>query len=203
MDFNVEAANWDNERRITRSKTIADEILRSIRIEKHHTAMEFGCGTGLVSFNLHDRFKHITLVDTSSGMIDRLNQKILQSGALNMTARQLDINRDTTSLDKYDVIYTSMALHHILDIAATIGHLYDLLNPGGYLCIVELVEDDGSFHKQEKDFTGHNGFDPVKLEKVLARIGFSSVASHVFYNDYKLIEDAKVKYCLFLMTGRK
>ncbi|UZQ49991.1 hypothetical protein [Clostridium kluyveri] len=48
-----------------------------------------------------------------------------------------------------------MELHHLIDIRTTLKKLYEMIIDTGYLCIVELVEDDGSFHKLEKDFKGH------------------------------------------------
>jgi ubiquinone/menaquinone biosynthesis C-methylase UbiE len=92
MDFNIEAINWDNKRRIKRAKTIADEIIKSIKIKEKYHALEFGCGTGLVSFNLIYKFEHITLTDTSKGMIETLNSKIQHYKVKNMKALNVDIN---------------------------------------------------------------------------------------------------------------
>ena len=96
-----------------------------------------------------------------------------------------------------------MALHHIIDTETTIKNLYRLLKKDGYLCVIELDEDDGSFHKKEKDFNGHNGFNQDSLKNLLAEIGFEEVKSNTFYNDKKMIDELEVKYSLFLMAGRK
>lgn len=69
MDLNIEANSWDNERRTKRVKIIANKIVNSIQIKYRYRALEFGCGTGLVSFNLVDKFQHITLIDTSQSFI--------------------------------------------------------------------------------------------------------------------------------------
>lgn len=204
MDFDIEAVNWDNERRVKRAKIIADEIIKSIQINEQHNALEFGCGTGLVSFNMLDRFKHITLIDTSEAMIETLNSKIHDLKVKNITAIQGNIN-DNVEMQgkKYDIIYTSMALHHIIEIKKTLKILYEMLNDSGCICIVELVEDDGSFHRLEKDFNGHNGFNQNKLKKMLEELGFKDVVSNIFYNDVRVIEDSEINYSLFLMVGRK
>lgn len=203
MNFSDVAENWDTEQRVKRAKIISNEILKSIEVEKVHCALEFGCGTGLVSFNLCDKVNQITLVDTSKGMIDKLNMKIHDLNIQNMKAYQLDINDGCELLGKYDVIYTSMALHHIKDIKKNLEILYKLLNNDGYLCIVDLTEDDGTFHKLEKDFDGHNGFNIDELSKVIKEVGFKNIDTHVFYKDTKNIEDLIVDYSLFLMVGKK
>lgn len=203
MNFDAEAVQWDNVRREKRAKIIADEITKSITIGQHDYALEFGCGTGLVSFNLSDKFKHITLIDTSAGMIDILNKKIRDSNMENMTALQIDINNDTLPEGRFDVVYTSMALHHIADTRTTLKNLWRLIGDNGYLCIVELDEDDGSFHKSEEGFDGHNGFNQNVLKKLLKEVGFKSVVTNTFYNDNKMIDGSKVNYSLFLMVGEK
>jgi len=203
MDFNIEAANWDNEKRIKRAKIIADKIAKSIEIKENYNAMEFGCGTGLLSFNLCDKFRHIVLIDSSKGMIEVVNKKIQKLNGNSMTALEMDINIDTTLAGNFDVIYTSMALHHIVDIETTIKKLYGLLNKDGYLCIVDLVEDDGSFHKKEKDFDGHNGFNQSQLQILLEQIGFRDVSTSVFYTDIKVIDGSNINYSLFIMVARK
>lgn len=204
MDFNTEAINWDSERRIKRGRVISEEIMNSIDIKDDYSALEFGCGTGIISFNMKDKFRHITLVDTSEGMIEKLSSKIREFKVDNMTAIKADINKDELLKgQKFDVIYTSMVLHHILDIRTTLNNLYELLDDHGYLCIIELAEDDGSFHRSEKDFNGYNGFNQEWLKGLLEEIGYKSVKTNTFYNSVKIIEGVEVNYSLFIMVGRK
>jgi SAM-dependent methyltransferase len=121
-----------------------------------------------------------------------------------MKAYQIDINENhILPENSYDVIYTSMALHHIIDTETTIKNLYRLLKSDGHLCIIDLDEEDGSFHKEEKDFNGHNGFNQNALKSVLLETGFKEVDVNTFYKDEKLVEEMKVEYSLFLMVGRK
>ncbi|ABR47614.1 Methyltransferase type 12 [Alkaliphilus metalliredigens QYMF] len=203
MNFDIEAVNWDSEKRIKRAEIIADEIIKSIEIKEQYIAMEFGCGTGLISFNLYDEFKHVVLVDTSKGMVDILNEKIQEAKIKNMTPLQREINDEVVFTNKFDVIYTSMALHHVVDVETTLKSLYKFMNNNGYLCIVELTEDDGSFHKLEENFNGHNGFNQNELKKMLGKIGFKDVKTNIFYNDNKIIGDLKINYSLFIMVARK
>ncbi|ADL50074.1 class I SAM-dependent DNA methyltransferase [Clostridium cellulovorans] len=203
MSFDQRAKTWDNDRRIKLAKIIATEIGNSLATNKELSAMEFGCGTGLISFNLYDKFKKITLIDSSKGMIDVLNAKIDEYKVSNMESLHLDIT-DENSLDiKFDVIYTSMVLHHIENTSSIINTFYKLLNEDGYLCIVDLDEEDGSFHKGHDDFHGHNGFNQEKLKDILIDAGFKAVESKTFYHGEKIVEDEKIDYSLFLMKSRK
>lgn len=203
MDFNNQSLSWDNEKRVKRAKVIADEIAAAVELRANFCAMEFGCGTGLISFNLNNKVKEITCIDTSQGMIDIVKTKIQKQQVINIKPYLCNINEDDQFKPEYDLIYTSMALHHIVDIETTLTNLYKLLKQEGYLCIVDLDEDDGNFHKLEEDFTGHHGFNQPELQKVLERIGYHEVESHTFYHDVKPIDDSSVKYSLFIMVGRK
>jgi len=203
MSFDNYAKTWDTDKRINRAKIIANEISNSIDINENSSAMEFGCGTGLVSFNLYDKFKSIALVDTSKGMIDILNSKINKYEVTNMITSHLDISIENSLYMKADVIYTSMVLHHINDTNAIIQNFYLLLNKDGYLCIVDLDEEDGSFHKEYPEFDGHNGFKQDDLKNILINSGFKDIESNTFFYDEKIVENEKVNYSLFLMKARK
>jgi len=203
MSFDDYAKTWDTDKRINRAKKIANEIRNSIDSENNYSAMEFGCGTGLVSFNLYDKFKKITLIDSSNGMMEILNSKINESKVNNMVTNCVDILEEDSIDMKFDVIYNSMVLHHINDTEAIIKKFHELLNKDGYLCIVDLDEEDGSFHKKYPDFDGHNGFNQEKLKSILLKVGFNDIESNTFYYDEKIIEGQKINYSLFLMKARK
>lgn len=203
MSFDIYAKTWDTDKRIDRARIVANKISSLIQINENSSAMEFGCGTGLVSFNLHDKFKSIALVDSSKGMIDILTSKIDKYGVTNMVPCQLDITKENSLNKKFDAIYNSMVLHHIKDTAGIVKIFYELLNKDGYLCIVDLDKEDGSFHKNYPDFDGHNGFDQEELKNILIDSGFKDIEVSTFFYDEKIIENEKINYSLFLMKARK
>ena len=203
MSFDNYAKTWDTDERIDRAKIVAKEISKSIDINKNYSAMEFGCGTGLVSFNIYDKFERITLVDSSKGMIDILKSKIDKYKVNNMFPYHLDILSGNSIEMKFDVIYNSMVLHHVPDTKNIIKTFYELLNNDGYLCIVDLDEEDGSFHKKYPEYDGHNGFNQEALKNILINSGFKDIESNTFFYGEKIIEGQKVNYSLFLMKARK
>lgn len=203
MGFDEDAKQWDNAMRINRAKQVADRIYSEIDSTREYSAMEFGCGTGLVSFNLQDKLKKITLIDSSMGMIEELNKKINKYEVKNMVAIKVDITEENSLEMKYDLIYNSMVLHHIPDTRAIIKDFYKLLNDEGLLCIVDLDKEDGRFHKKYTDFDGHNGFEQEELKKLMLEAGFKDVKSESFYFDEKVVDDERIAYSLFIIKGRK
>jgi len=203
MDFNEKARAWDNDSRAKRAGIIADEIKKTIADRKYRKALEFGCGTGLISFNMGTVLSDITLVDSAERMIDVLQDKIDSSGSTHMKPLHLDIEKGQKLPGQYDLVYMSMALHHIADVESTLRHLNQSMDIGGRLCIVDLIEEDGSFHKAEAGFKGHNGFDPAALGNVLEGIGFTGVESRIIYSDIKKIDGSEMPYSLFLLSADK
>lgn len=201
MEFDKYAEKWDTPLRIKRAKTIADKIKSMITCD-NLTAMEFGCGTGLVSFNLYDKFKKVTMIDASEGMIEILKSKIDEYKVTNMEPICIDLCNEKLD-ESYDVIYNSMVLHHIEDTNFIVKNFYDHLNNSGHLYIVDLNEEDGRFHMNYPDFHGHNGFDQNKLQKILEEAGFTDVKSTTFYEGEKEIQGEAIKYSLFIMEGKK
>jgi ubiquinone/menaquinone biosynthesis C-methylase UbiE len=202
MNFDDIAREWDNEKRIERAKIIANKIKSTISMRQDKSAMEFGCGTGLVSFNLHNEFKNITLIDTSKEMINIANNKIDTLNLNNINTYCGDLVESKYN-DNFDIIYSSMALHHVVDINKLCKEFYNMINCNGTLCIVDLNKDDGSFHKNEIGFNGHNGFSKGWLKSILETNGFSNIKSETFYEGTKKVDDHELIYFLFIMTADK
>ena len=208
MNFDSYAKTWDNEDMVNRSKVIAEKIKNIISCKENATAMEFGCATGLISFNLVDNFKKIVLIDSSSKMIDVLNEKIAYSKNTNMKPILMDLTKESYNSEKFDVIYTSMALHHIKDTKKIITDLYNLLNDDGLLCIVELDKEDGSFHSNDVGFDGHNGFEHSEIIGIFMEVGLVNVGDETFCNINKImnkntLSEKTVEYSIFYVLGKK
>ncbi len=202
--FDDKARNWDKDpKKVDRAVFFAERILDCIKPEKHFTAMELGCGTGLLSFQMKDAFENITLVDNSKGMMDVLAEKIQQHQVNNFTPMCMTLSETDSTNETYDVIYTLLTLHHIVDLQEILTVLYKHLNPGGKLCLIDLVEEDGSFHANHPGFDGHNGFNREILSEQLISIGFSIDHYESSYNLPKETETGTRSYPMFLLIAKK
>ncbi|RUA07456.1 MAG: class I SAM-dependent methyltransferase [Flavobacteriia bacterium] len=203
MSFDKEAQNWDqNQERVDRAKVFAEEILSFIKPEKEMTAMEFGSGTGLLSEQMKDHFQSISLVDTSEGMIKVLKEKIAEKQLSNFHPFLTDLTKDPFSKKNIDVIYTSMTLHHIINLNQILGVFNSLLNKNGYLCIADLEKEDGTFHSGD-GFEGHFGFDKEELTGLLSKNGFRVVYYTRPITLKKEREGIVKDFPLFLMIAQK
>jgi 2-polyprenyl-3-methyl-5-hydroxy-6-metoxy-1,4-benzoquinol methylase len=203
-EFDDKAKTWDTQPdRAHRTQVIAEALNNEIPLDPSFTAMEYGCGTGLLSFPLKDRFSKITLIDNSPGMLDVLREKIKRDNVTNMDVLQIDLLEPTADIAmSFSVIYCSMVLHHIGDVRKILAIWHSLLNRPGYLCVADLDSDNGLFHG--KGFKGHNGFDRNDLKKSAIEAGFANVRFKTVYEIRKVAhDDIERSFLLFLMVAEK
>jgi predicted TPR repeat methyltransferase len=200
-EFDIKAREWDKSNmHRERAETIAAEIIKQVPLNRAMTAMEFGAGTGLLSFILKDRLKEITLIDSSEGMVQVLNEKLVTEKDENLKVVNADLEHEDLSPGSFDLIYTLMVLHHVGDVETIIKKFHDLLNPGGYLAVADLYSEDGSFHGE--GFHGHLGFNPESLSALLEKCGFTGLSHRKVYVIDKVISENRRKtFDVFLMTA--
>ena len=76
-DFDSRAKDWDEvPGRAQRADAVAAAIREQVPLSRTMTALEYGCGTGLLSFALQAELGLITLADSSSGMLEVLGKKL-------------------------------------------------------------------------------------------------------------------------------
>jgi ubiquinone/menaquinone biosynthesis C-methylase UbiE len=200
--FDQRAKDWDaNPDRVERARIVAQAIRQSVALTRKMSALEYGCGTGLLSFALHQDVGQITLADSSAGMLAVLREKIDSAKVGNLIPLQLDLATDPLPAERFDLLYTLMTLHHIPDTDPVLASFHALLKPSGSLCIADLEQEDGSFHGL--GFDGHNGFDRARLAEKLAKIGFKNITSSIIYHVPKEVNGQPKAYPLFLLTAQK
>ena len=200
--FDSKARQWDgNPVFRERAEKIATGIRAAVPLSKSMTALDYGSGSGLLSFPLKDELGHITLKDTSAGMLAVVEEKIAAQGVANMTTRLTDLTAEPLPDERYDLIYSSMTLHHIPDTNAILKTFHHLLNPGGWLCIADLDKEDGSFHGIEVDV--HHGFDRDELAAKLGAAGYEHPRFETVFEIEKETPNGARCYPVFLMVARR
>jgi len=199
--FDETAHEWDTDYRIKRAKLISDEMRKVIRFDKNDFIIDFGAGTGLIGLSFLQDVRDILLIEQSRGM--RLVMKSKIEGLEHKGRISLGEDIFDPGLAPVDKILSSMVLHHNKDLERLGNRFFDLLNPLGKLCIVDLMPDDGSFHESERGFDGYNGFDPDWLKDIFASSGFGFEYKDVFFSDIKKGKGKQVDYSLFILIMKK
>ncbi len=200
--FDSKARQWDdNPVFVERGFAIAQAVRDAVPLNRNMRVLDYGCGTGLLSFPLKDAVGDMLLADTSSGMLTVAAEKIAAHGAAQMQTAKLDLLTDPLPAGSFDLIVTAMTLHHIPDTDRILRVFHDLLKPGGTLCIADLDHEDGSFHGIEVDV--HHGFERDALAGRAARAGFADAAFRTVFTISKTHATGARDYPVFLMTARR
>ena len=200
--FDSKARQWDDNPVFQeRGLKIAQAIRQAVPLHPQMNTLDYGCGTGLLSFPLKDELGTILLADSSSGMLDVVAEKIAAQGVTHMTPMKLDLLIDPPPAQRFDLIVTAMTLHHVPDTDQILRIFHDLLQPGGYLCIADLDQEDGSFHGPEVDV--HHGFDQADLSRRATLAGFADIRFQTVFSIAKELATGTRDYPVFLMTARR
>ena len=202
-NFNAMAKDYDTQPRAVRANTIADKIRTRITSGQEKSAIEFGCGTGLVGLQLLNAFISLNLIDSSPEMINQVNQKLENLNTQTASALCCDLMNTIPEIPPVDYIFSSLVLHHIQDTETVLRRLYSLLNHGGHLIIIDIDEEDGSFHAKYPDFEGHNGFNHAALGALAKKAGFANITIETFYHDSKTHNGKENPYSLFIFDAVK
>jgi ubiquinone/menaquinone biosynthesis C-methylase UbiE len=202
-NFDERARDWDSDpKKVERARVVAEAIRNTVPLSQEMKALEYGCGTGLLSFFLQSDLGEITLADTSQGMLDVLQEKIAKAEVANMHPVRLDLASDPLPDVRYDLTYSLMVLHHIQDAKDMLSKFGELLMPNGILLVADLDQEDGSFHTDGSTDV-HKGFARGELQKMAEEAGFGHISFTTAYEIKKQIGNEEKVFPVFLMAARK
>ncbi len=195
--FAHKSKSWDmNSKRVQNAKGIAELIVKNIKLNKSMELMDFGAGTGLLSYFVAPYVKKIVAVDNSPSMLlefeAKCNEFVCETEVI-----EKDLSVETLER-KFDGIISSMTIHHLDDTIALFRKFYAMLDDGGFIAIADLDSEDGSFHS---DNTGvhHHGFDREALRLIAEEAGFKEVK----FDLASTINKPHRTFTVFLMTAVK
>lgn len=194
--FEMLAGEYDTSERIQIARVASDAIREYLVDANQKNAIDFGCGTGLVGMSLLNDFNSMLFLDTSQNMINQLKQKISDLNIQNVDTLCFDFEKETLSDLYADYIFMAQVLLHINDVELVLSRLYDVLNVGGHLLIVD-------FNKNEEIVSDkvHNGFDQEELRDLMAKIGYRDIQSKTFYTGSKIFMNQDAS--LFILDSQK
>lgn len=202
-DFDAAAATWDDDPvRRARTEALAEAVRAVVALGPATAVLEYGAGTGLLSHRLAPYVGAITVADAAPGMVDVASARIAESGLGHLNARRLDLTRDPVPPERYDLVVSIMAMHHVTDVPRVLAAFHELLLPGGSVAIADLDHDPHN-HFHAHDFDGHRGFDREVLGGWLADAGFTDVGFSTPHTVTKEVDGVSREFPLFLAVGRR
>lgn len=194
--FNQIAKKYDTKDREELANIIADEIKKTLDGGQYHSILDYGGGTGLVTFQLTDQFEKGWLIDSSQEMIQVAQSKIEQKQLEHFEAMAFNLAEDNRLDLKADVIVLSLVLLHVPNIDSLLQRLNERLNASGLLIIVDFDKNEKVQHPKV-----HNGFTEEEIHRALSHAGFQGVKMHTFHQGSSIF--MKQDASLFIATSTK
>ena len=180
MNFDDAAQAWDTPLRRNRAKILASQV-RGAWGDRPDSVLDFGCGSGLIAFELRGHAGMVYGYDSSEemGRVFEAKREALQADDVRFVDEAAMRSRT------YDAIVSSMVFHHIRDVVGAIASLKPLLAPDGRFVWIDLDQEDGSFHAEEPGFDGHNGFARDEVQGILEGCGFREISIQTVFQGEK------------------
>lgn len=181
--FDEAAKTWDNKQTsIESSGACVENLKKYIMLKDNANIIDYGCGTGFISFSLSTNKNNILGMDFSQGMVDKFNEKAKVLEFDNIKAIKHNMNTDEIEKNKFDLFISSMTMHHIKDTKMFAKKAYDCLVNGAYVCINDLEKEDGSFHKKHNnEGVEHFGYKITDVIKIFEEVGFKTISCDIVY----------------------
>lgn len=195
--FVAKAADWDSPDKILMTKKFLGEMLYHINPLPTWKALEIGAGTGLVGLQIEPLVKKVVFEDTSESMLEILKQKLNENSKVEILHGEVF---DYKQQD-IDLIFSSMAFHHIPDIEKTLQHLATISKTGAWVCIGDLVTEDGSFHRFEP--MPYCGFDTDILSKQFGEAGFEVKLVKIYNVINRVTDENTSNYEQFMLIAKR
>ncbi|NLF49932.1 MAG: methyltransferase domain-containing protein [Leptolinea sp.] len=137
--------------------------------------LEIGAGPGYQTAEVMKRLapEEIVIVEPSKDMISAADEYLTQRGYRNKVELRCGFVEDENlinSLGKFDLIYSTLSMHHWADAAHALRNLSKALRPGGVMIIHDFrrIELPGNL-KLHRD--SHRAYTPMEIEKMLKQAG--------------------------------
>jgi ubiquinone/menaquinone biosynthesis C-methylase UbiE len=140
----------------------------------------------------------VVLADASDGMLAVAQAKIATGAHPGARTTRHTLTVDPVPGERFDLVVSLMALHHVRDTGAAMAALASLLEPGGRMAIVDLEAEDGSFHTDPDEPVLH-GYVREDLRACAEAAGFREVT---FAPAWEVAKNGGV-YPLFLLTATR
>ena len=199
--FDEAAKTWDKKQSsIDSSNACVNNLLEKTTLKNDANILDYGCGTGFIAFALSNETNNILGMDYSDGMVSRFNEKAKELDFDNIKAVKHNMNEEELPQEQFDLVISSMTMHHIKDTNMFARKCFEALKNNGIVCINDLEKEDGTFHKKHNnEGVEHFGFEKEDVCKIFENQGFEIISCDTVFKH----ERNDKEYPLFNLIAKK
>jgi ubiquinone/menaquinone biosynthesis C-methylase UbiE len=155
--------DWSNEYdntlgKVKRHHKLLDLVVDSSKVKDEDNVLDIGCGTGLLSLKFLRKADCLIYgIDSSPEMLRIFKDKIVKLNLSKKISTKLeDVENLDFENDFFDIIASTVTLHHVKNKYPVIKKIHSLLKPGGRFLVGDI----------DVDTTG-DLLDPERLSRIL------------------------------------
>jgi len=140
--------DWANEYdntlgKIDRHHQLLNLVVELSDVKQGQKVLDIGCGTGLLSLKFLTKADcSIMGIDSSQEMLSIFNDKIMKLGLSYRIATKLEDAADLIfEENSFDIVASTVTLHHLKNKLPTIEKIHDILKPGGRFVLGDIDMD--------------------------------------------------------------
>ncbi len=197
--FDLAAATWDEKpSRVELAHRHVNAIKSKVLLNDTMDLLDYGCGTGLVSLQLLPHVKSLLGLDTSAGMLEVFRRRLTEN---RLTNGRCEIMGSTIPENSFHLIISTMTMHHVENLAPLFKQFHTALHSGGRVALLDLDEEDGSFHGVDAAGVFHLGFNRNDFASALKDAGFRNISVDTA-STFRREGDVR-DYSIFIALGEK
>ena len=149
-------------------------------LDPNWVVADLGCGTGASAAELAPWVSGIEAIDREQGMLEAASSRLESYEHIRYHKAELtDLPLEDASVN---AALISLVLHHIEDPPAVIKEALRIVEPGGPVIIVDMVEHDRSLYRDSMGHV-HLGFSRDEIESWASKCGCEGVRIHQLRTD--------------------
>ena len=148
-------------------------VIDGLGLSEQANVLEVGPGEGQLLIQLANKFRSVSGLDNSKDMLGRSEQALTEATISNVDLILGDTRVASKQNMSSDLIIFDMVLHHISSPAKVFKDCASLLNPGGFLLLVELSPHDQDWVRETCGDLWL-GFEESELEHWASSAGLAS-----------------------------
>nr|WP_297899431.1 class I SAM-dependent methyltransferase [uncultured Methanobrevibacter sp.] len=191
--------NWDNEADEFSKRSKQDEyqenLFSKMRISKEDTIIDLGCGEGSITIPLAKKTKYVTAVDSSTRMLEILNEKCEKENINNVKTIKKELEEASLEeVGEHDIVLLSRSINGIFPIKDTLKNINKISKKYVYMTLFgpENWKFENDFYESIGKKT--NDFAPYSyIFNILIDMGIYPNIENLEINSnrkYKTIQDA-------------